>query len=117
MFKNCTPHVIRFQFADGTVWVFPPSGELARVSTVEIITGTINGMPVVRRAFGDVHLPEVPCETVDGNPVVGFLLVSSLVLEAAKAQGLADYLLAPDTGPTAVRQGGQVVAVTRWVTA
>lgn len=46
-----------------------------------------------------------------------FALVSSMVLDAAKAQNhpLCPQLLAPDTGATAIRDKGQIVAVTRLV--
>lgn len=77
------------------------------------------GIPTVVRSLGSVQLPDVPL--VDpgdgGEPFPPWLLVSSLVLEAAQVQRhpLLSCLLAPDAGPTAIRKGGQVIAVTRLV--
>ena len=103
---NLTPHAITIRAEDGTETVIPPSGTVARVSTTEEVVGEINGVPVVRRVFGQVTgLPE------DDTPCV----VSSLVLSAVPGR---PNTYAPDTGPTAVRdERGQVVAVTRLVAA
>jgi hypothetical protein len=38
-------------------------------------------------------------------------IVSSMVLAATNSS----YVVAPDTGPTAIRENGQIVAVTRFV--
>lgn len=104
---NLTPHSITVRSPDGTETVFPPSGLLARVSTTDEVVGTcpITGAPIVRRVFGDVTgLP------ADGKPC----LVSALVLSAVPGRS---GVYAPDTGPTAIRDGGQVAAVTRLVAA
>jgi hypothetical protein len=52
-------------------------------------------------------------------PAGKLALVSSMVLDAARDQKHPSLplLLAPDTGATAVRDKGQVVAVTRLVSA
>ena len=103
--KNLTPHAITLQLADGTAVTFPPSGQLARVASQEVVIGTIQGVPVIQRQFGAVEgLPE------DGSPC----LVSALVLSACPGR---EGVYAPDTGPTAIRENGQVVAVTRLVAA
>lgn len=110
MFTNLTPHAITVRMPDGNEQTFPPSGLIARVATVETPTGSLYGVPVVRRTFGAVQIPEGISES-------GPLIVSSMVLDAAKNQEhpLSDRLFAPDTGPTAIREGGQVKAVIRLV--
>jgi hypothetical protein len=110
---NLTPHEITIILPTGDRR-FPPSGHLARVATVEVGANVgDDGYPAVRRTFGAV---EIPPEATVGD---GLILVSSLVLEAAKSQGhpLLSRMVAPDTGPTAIREAGRVVAVTRLVVA
>ncbi len=120
---NMTPHAITLRTAHGDI-VFPPSGVIARVETVESLIGSMdvfspgtpvcdaqgnsNGVrvPVISRTFGEVEgLPKegVPC------------IVSALVLSAVPGRA---GVYAPDTGVTAVRnEKGFVVAVTRLVAA
>lgn len=103
---NLTPHAVRVILPDGSEKVFQPSGTVARVRTEETPSGELEGIPLVSRAWAGLEMPEP-------EPGVVFL-VSSLVLEAAKAAGRED-VVAPDTGATAVRENGQVVAVRRLV--
>jgi hypothetical protein len=119
---NLTPHSITLRTVDGDV-VLPPSGTVARVATVETVIGSrdvfpngfpetdsqgnTNGLriPVIAREFGAVTgLP------TDGTPCI----VSALVLGACAGMS---GVYAPDSGPTAIRENGQVVAVTRLVAA
>ena len=105
---NRTPHHVEIRTPDGNISV-RPSGIVARVATTEESLPWVGSIPIVRRTFGKV-------EGIDGIPEEAICIVSSLVLEAAKAQGCADRLYAPDTGPTAIRdESGQIVAVTRLV--
>lgn len=102
---NLTAHAITIQLPTGERVTFPPSGQLARVSTTETISGETAGVPVVTRTLGEATgLPEegVPC------------IVSSMVAGAVPGR---KGVYAPDSGPTAVRENGQVVAVTRLVAA
>lgn len=102
---NLTPHAITLQKSDGSIVTYPPSGKLARVSTTEQVIDTIDGVPVITRVFGVVEgLPE------DGEPC----LVSAMVLSAIPGK---KGVYAPDSGPTAIRENGQIVAVTRLVAA
>jgi hypothetical protein len=105
---NLTPHPITVIGADGAEHTFPPSGQLARVATIEAVTGVcaITGAPVVTRTLGDVQgLPD------DGAPCI----VSAMVLAACPGRA---GVYAPDTGSTAIRdERGQVKAVTRLVAA
>lgn len=106
---NLTPHKIAIRTQNGDM-VLEPSGQVARVTTTYEDAGTIAGIPAVRRALGTVEgLPEPQANVV--------YLVSSMVLEAAAAAGRQD-VVAPDTGPTAIRdEQGRIVAVTRFVVA
>lgn len=109
---NLTPHAISVQHADGTLTVWAPSGAVARVSMTETLVGTtVDDIPLIRRVPGAVTMPELAAGVT--------ALVSSMVLDAlaATADPRAAVCYAPDSGPTAIRRDGQVVAVTRLVTA
>ena len=98
---NYTPHAIVVRLADGTDRAFPPSGVVARVKTTDVPLEAVDGIPTVRMTFGEVEglLPEE-----EGT----ICIVSSLVAQAAKDRR---DLVAPNTGPTAIRENGQIVAV------
>ena len=98
-FVNLTPHAIVVRTEEGDT-VFPPSGEVARVSTREVEAPAVGGFPVVTSVFGDVTgIPAVEAGTM--------YIVSALVGErAARAD-----VVAPNTGATAIRENGNVVAV------
>lgn len=119
---NLTPHAITLRTSHGDI-TYPPSGTIARVATVENVVGhaeivppgvpetdeqgnsNATRVPVIARSFGAVEgLPPegVPC------------IVSALVAGAVPGRA---GVYAPDSGPTAIRENGQVVAVTRLVAA
>lgn len=104
---NLTPHTITLRTPAGDI-TFPPSGEVARVVALYEDTGEVAGVPVVRRKWGAIS--GLPCEGKRGGGVI----VSSLVLEALNKED-AEGVYAPDTGPTAIREGGLIVAVTRLI--
>ena len=101
---NLTPHkiVVRLNGRDITI---PPSGQVARVAATSRAVATVGEIPIVVTEFGEITgLPE---------PTPGVLyLASTLVAQAAARLGRTD-VVSPDTGPTAIRQDGQIVAVTR----
>lgn len=102
---NLTPHAITLQRADGTRVTFAPSGQLARVATAEQVVGEYDGVPVIARILGEAEgLPE------EGTPCIVSAMVASAVMGRKG-------VYAPDSGPTAIRENGQVVAVTRLVAA
>ena len=102
---NLTPHAISLANEAGEiVTTIPPSGTIARVATVSAKLDEIDGVPVNLQSFGEVSgIPE-PEEGVR-------YITSTLVAQAARRPDV----LAPDTGPTAVRKDGQVVAVRAFV--
>lgn len=102
---NLTPHAITLQRANGTRVTYPPSGNLARVTSVEEVTGEVDGIPVITRSLGEA----------EGMPEEGTIcIVSAMVLSVVPGR---KGVYAPDSGPTAIRENGQVVAVTRLVAA
>ncbi len=102
-FINLTPHDIVVAVGDDRR-VFPPSGSVARVTTTPQLVATLDGIPVSVTSFGDVvGLPDA----ADGVT----LIVSALVADRVRR---AD-VVSPDTGPTAIRDGGQIVAVRGFV--
>lgn len=73
---NLTPHPIVVLGPDGEITI-PASGTVARCSEVSEVIGELNGVPVIRKSFGQVvNLPE-PEEGV-------VYIVSALVAQAAK---------------------------------
>lgn len=111
---NLTPHNINvIDGVDGvTVHTIPASGQVARVAAAAVIQGTLGlpggvVLPVVSTVYGDV----------EGIPAVGGekFLVSSLVLDRLGPE-YRGQAFAPDTGPSAVRKDGQVVAVRQFRT-
>lgn len=117
MFTNLTPHSISIQLDSGKVITVPPSGKVARVSYQAnapiIATVEIDGeaVAIYGNACGSPQF-EIP-------PFEGIGIVSRLMLDAVQHEldfalwdGPVPALVAPDTGPTAVRnEQGQVVAV------
>jgi hypothetical protein len=107
---NLTPHAITIRASWGDT-TFPPSGRIARVNMEEIEDDPVMGFPSVKRVSGKAFIPLEAGE-------IG--IVSSMVLAAAKDDELVlgyrnTNLIAPDTGPTAIRENGQVIAVIRFV--
>lgn len=104
MLINCTPHKIHI-VGLGDI---PQSGQIARVEMVETVSADFGGVPVITRKPGLVTgLPR------DARGAIMPCLVSSMVLDALPLGTLNVY--APDTGATAIRENGQVKAVTRLV--
>ena len=104
---NLTPHRVVVQNATdpNEGWLFEPSGIIPRLETIEEIAEDTWGIPTVTRKFGNIqNLPEKTEGAV--------FIVSSLILSACPDR--VD-LVAPDTGATAIRENGQIQAVTRFV--
>ena len=103
---NLTPHEITVVScgAGGDITI-PPSGIVARAVVECELFMHLNGIPVVvRESSGVEGLPEPVSGTV--------FIVSSMALSATSRTDV----VAPDTGDTAVRDGGgKIVAVTRFV--
>lgn len=100
---NLTPHAITI--TDGPT--FPPSGQIARVTTQQVDAGNIAGIPVKTQTFGDIiDLPSPQNDTV--------YIVSAIVLVAAKEQGRTD-VIAPDTSNAVRNDAGHIISVPGFV--
>lgn len=101
---NLTPHTIKIVRDGLPDLIIEPSGHVARRTIKEEVVGEVGGVPFVLRSLGDVEgIPEPREGTI--------FIVSSLVLDGVTRTDV----VAPDTGPTAIREDGQVVAVTRLI--
>ena len=105
---NLTPHAITVRDETGDT-VFPPSGQVARCASEqreEFFASHALGLPVVKNVIGPVEgLPEgESC----GHKVY---LVSSMVAQHPSIAGVRLDVVSPNTGPTAIRENGQIVAV------
>jgi hypothetical protein len=102
---NLNKHAIVLRLPSGEDVVFPPSGEVCSVAVKQEKVGEIGGVPIMGNVYGEVEGLYEPQEGV-------VFLVNAIVLSRIK--GRSDCF-APDTGPTAIREGGQVKAVIRFV--
>jgi hypothetical protein len=102
---NLNKHAIVLRLPNGEDLVFPPSGEVCTVAVKQIQVGEIGGVPIMGNEYGEVQGLYEPQEGV-------IFIVNAMVL--ARVSGRKDCI-APDTGPSAIRENGQVKAVTRFV--
>jgi hypothetical protein len=106
-FINLTPHAISVE----GVGTLPPSGIIARVGTMRTACGALGGARIVSQNFGAVEGIPAPRNGVT-------YIVSGMVLDALKREAgpagssrAGRDVYAPDTGPDAIRENGQIVAV------
>jgi hypothetical protein len=101
LFVNLTPHFVVVRPAcGGPEMTLRPSGQVARCQVTAERIGDLDGIPLYRQVFGSpTGIPESVEDTV--------YVTSTLVAQAA----CRPDVVSPDTGPTAFREGGQVVAV------
>lgn len=100
-FVNLTPHALTIEGL-GTL----PSRGVARCAALREETQPLAGIRLVRQTFGEVQgLPAPQADTT--------YIVSALVLGALR--GSRPDVVAPDTGPDAIRENGQIVAVRGFV--
>lgn len=97
--KNYMPHTLNIELSSGERIAIESSG-VARCAVKNVQVGEVDGVPVVSAEYGEITgLPE---------PQDGVVYVVSMLV--AQRAGRAD-VLSPDSGPTAIRENGQVVAV------
>lgn len=112
---NLTPHAIVYQRDDGSRVTYAPSGQVARVSTVQ-------GAPV-KTALPFKVLNAPVRGPIEGLPIMNYkcdkvYIVSGMVADALRTSGnLRPDVFSPGTGPQdgAIRENGQVVAVTCFI--
>ena len=104
---NLTPHSICIRRPDGTIKEIPPSGQVARVDAVSTVIGTTDdGIEIIRNEYGNIT----------GLPFDGKQYIVSGMVIAALPKGTPN-VFGPDSGNTAIRVDGKIVAVTRLVAA
>jgi hypothetical protein len=105
---NFTPHTVTVRDESGNDHVYPPSGVVARVEMTSIPALPLSdGTPTCHVSYGIALLPEVHIE--DG----GKYIVSTMFADAYREQWGRDSieLFVPDSGPSAIRENGQIVSV------
>lgn len=99
MIKNYMPHTLNIVDPSGKEIAIESSGA-ARCAVKNVVVGEVDGVPVVSAEYGEITgLPE---------PQDGVVYIVSMLV--AQRAGRAD-VLSPDSGPSAIRENGQVVAV------
>lgn len=103
---NLTPHAIVIRVGENDLNL-PPSGQVARVGVRQVADGSIlteaGEIALYRSEYGEVEGLPAP---EAGVVYVVSGLVAGRCVERSDVWG-------PDTGPTAIREGGQVKAVIR----
>jgi len=104
---NLTPHEVMVFHSDGERYIIPPSGQIARARSEFIPDEPVSIFDSVRCEYGRVTgLPE----SEEGI----IFIVSGLVLNVLA--GSRPDCVAPDTGPSAVRdEQGNIVGVRRFL--
>lgn len=106
---NLTPHFISIVVGNDR-WDVEPSGQVARCSVQAVDSVAVGAIPTVVNTYGEVQgLPSL-AEMEEGN----IYLVSALVLGRLGSE-YKGKVYGLDTGATAIRENGQIVAVTRLV--
>jgi len=104
MLINKTPHQIVIRLENGDVTI-PATLPAASVASENVELQPVDGIPVSAQRFGAAeNLPE-------STPGIWYI-VSAIVAQALPER---HDLLRPDTGPDAIRENGQIVAVRRLV--
>lgn len=114
---NLTPHDVVLMRDDGSTWVIPPEKTPARMipaDTDEDNVFFINGFPVspAPKYVGYIGLPEPTLET-EKNLYIVSVVVGTAMQNTNYA--LKNRLIGPDTGASAVRVDGKIVAVRGFV--
>lgn len=103
MLINKTQHPITIRLGEDESVIIPPTLPAARLSVTTTKIGEVDGVPIFKNVLGEIeNLPET--DEFDSSIVY---IVSLLVAQKAMR---AD-VLSPDSGPTAIRENGQIVAV------
>lgn len=102
---NYTPHTVTVRDASGIDHIYPASGVVPRVEMrVESAESLPDGTPTCRVEYGAADLP---------SDHTGACIVSTMFADAYRRQHGNDgvELFVPDSGPSAIREKGQIVAV------
>lgn len=104
--RNYTPITV-VVVSDNKEIVYPPSGLQAQVKMIPHIKPPLeNGTPVITVEYGEAVLPQ-------DEEFKGECIVTTMFADAYRRQngenGVTLYV--PDSGPTAIREHGQIKAV------
>lgn len=114
--KNYTPHTTSIQLATGHIVSFPPEkGEDGKPLPVRVVQTNNPILPLVTMNGTDIPVATPMYGEVTGLPhheegIV--LIVSTMVADALRGSGRTDIYV-QDSGPDAIRENGQIVAVRR----
>jgi hypothetical protein len=110
-FVNLTPHEIVVRLPDGSDRAFPSEGN-CRVSVTQKEDSKWDGIPIFLNSYG-------PVEGLPGYQPDTCYIVSLMVINALKADSpdgvIRGDVVSPDSGPTAIREAGKIVAVRGFV--
>jgi hypothetical protein len=103
--KNYTPHIVTVRDAKGIDHIYPASGVVPRVAMLSAAAPTLpDGTPTITVEYGPAELP---------TDHVGPCIVSTMFADSYRRQhgdnGIE--LFVPDSGPSAIRENGQIIAV------
>ena len=107
---NCTPHTVTVRSVDGANYIFPVGFTVARVEMISTPSDPLeDGCPTSVCRYGAADLP--PGERGERY------IVSTMFADAYRRQHGDDgvELFVPDSGPDAIRENGQIVAVRRLI--
>jgi hypothetical protein len=102
---NYTPHTVTVRDASGKDFVFPASGIVPRVEMSATPQKPIDGCPTILVEYGVAVLPK-------DHPKQ--CIVSTMFADAYRKTHDNFWeveLFVPDSGPTAIRENGQIIAV------
>jgi len=112
---NLTPHDVVARPSEGQDIVYPKTGIRALVEMVTTEAAPLpDGCPTCFVQYGPAIIPDDALELANGADDYAFV-VSTMFATAYRAHGGQHKILVPDSGPDAVRENGQVVAVRRLI--
>ena len=112
--KNFTPHTIVVRLAAEDATFLPEKGEDGQPVPVRV-NQTNNPLPPLEVGELDIPVSHPVYGGVTGLPEPEdgtVLVVSTMVADALRSSGRKDIYV-PDSGPDAIRENGQIVAVRR----
>lgn len=102
---NYTPHTVTVRDSSGKDFVFQPSGIVPRVEMSSTPSNPVDGCPTILVEYGTAVLPkDHPRQCI----------VSTMFADVYRRTHDSfdgTELFVPDSGPTAIRENGQIVAV------
>lgn len=121
---NLTPHAVVYQHDDGTRTTIEASGKVARLRTATEYGYYFTPKPAAdydTESFAGAHPPDAfavwmtTTGEIENLPEHGSERETVYIVSMPVAQAThRNDVVAPDSGPTCIRENGQIVAVTRF---